>query len=57
MFDQFPKSKFVVQKRALERRQVFMDHLDNLNKYLNEKNKKMEKFTEDRIKTEVKRKR
>ena len=34
-----------------------MDHLDNLNKYLNEKNKKMEKFTEDRIKTEVKRKR
>jgi len=37
LFDQFPKSKIVIQKRALERRRVFMDHLELLEKFLDKK--------------------
>jgi signal-transduction protein with cAMP-binding, CBS, and nucleotidyltransferase domain len=30
LLDQFPKSKFLVQKRGLQRRKVFMDQLEKL---------------------------
>ena len=41
MFEQFPKSKFIVQKRALERRRVFMEHLEKLEDFLKKRKKKM----------------
>jgi hypothetical protein len=37
LYDQFPKSKFVAQKRALERRKVFITHLEKLEAYIAEK--------------------
>ena len=50
MFEQFPKSKFVVQKRALERRRVFMDHLEKLEEFLEKKQKKMKQLAKKKLK-------
>lgn len=50
MFEQFPKSKFVVQKRALERRRVFMDHLEKLEDFLEKKQKKMKLLAKKKLK-------
>lgn len=49
LFDQFPKSKIVIQKRALERRRVFMDHLELLEKFLDKKAEKMARMKEKRL--------
>ena len=43
LFDQFPKSKFVAQKRALERRKVFIEHLERVEAFIDEKNKIIQK--------------
>jgi len=48
----FPKSKIVVQKRALERRRVFMDHLEKLENFLDEKQKKMKALQKKRMKAQ-----
>ena len=37
LFDLFPKSKIVIQKRALERRAVFISHLEKLESFLKKK--------------------
>jgi len=39
----------VVQKRALERRRVFMDHLEKLEKFLGQKQKKMKQIKKRRL--------
>lgn len=44
LFELFPKSKIVVQKRALERRAVFVSHLEKLEEFLKKKQKKMKKI-------------
>lgn len=44
LFNLFPKSKNVVQRRALERRQVFMQHLAKLEQFLRKKKKKMKQL-------------
>ena len=49
LFELFPKSKIVVQKRALERRRVFMDHLEKLEKFLAKKQKKMRLLNKKRV--------
>jgi hypothetical protein len=49
LFDLFPKSKIVIQKRALERRRVFMDHLELLEKFLDKKAEKMARMKEKRL--------
>ena len=49
LFDLFPKSKIVIQKRALERRRVFMDHLELLEKFLDKKAEKMARMKERRL--------
>jgi len=38
-----------VQKRALERRRVFMDHLEKLEKFLGQKQKKMKQIKKRRL--------
>jgi hypothetical protein len=53
LFEQFPKSKFVAQKRALERRKVFIEHLEKLETFLTEKDKKMKKLTRKRLRNEA----
>jgi hypothetical protein len=53
LFEQFPKSKFVAQKRALERRKVFIEHLEKLETFLDEKDKKMKKLTKKRLRNEA----
>jgi hypothetical protein len=53
LFDQFPKSKFVAQKRALERRKVFIAHLEKLEAFLQEKDRKQKKLTKQRLKNET----
>lgn len=40
LFEVYPKSKVIIQKRALERRMVFMNHLKKLEKVM-KKNQKM----------------
>lgn len=52
LFGLFPKSKIVVQKRALERRRVFMDHLEKLENFLDEKQKKMKALQKKRMKAQ-----
>lgn len=52
LFGLFPKSKIVVQKRALERRRVFMDHLEKLENFLDEKQKKMRALQKKRMKAQ-----
>jgi len=49
LFQLFPKSKIVVQKRALERRRVFMDQLEKMEKFLKRKDKKMKKLQKRRM--------
>ena len=44
LFELFPKSKIVVQKRALERRSVFMTHLQKLEHFLKKKRRKMKQL-------------
>jgi hypothetical protein len=41
LFELFPKSKAVIQKRALERRMVFVTHLEKLEKFMKMKQKKL----------------
>lgn len=41
LFELFPKSKAIVQKRALERRMVFVTHLEKLEKFMKMKQKKL----------------
>ena len=53
LFEQFPKSKFVAQRRALERRRVFIEHLEELELFLAEKEKKMMKLTKRRLRNET----
>ena len=52
LFELFPKSKIVVQKRALERRRVFMDHLEKLEEFLAVKKKKMKILQKKRLHAE-----
>lgn len=52
LFELFPKSKIVVQKRALERRRVFMDHLEKLEEFLAVKKKKMKMLQKKRLHAE-----
>ena len=52
--EQFPKSKFVTQKRALERRKVFLEQLDKMENFLLQKDKIMKKLTKKRIQNEAK---
>ena len=52
LFELFPKSKIVVQKRALERRRVFMDHLEKLEQFIEQKHKKMKKLQKKRMRQE-----
>lgn len=54
LFALFPKSKNVVQKRALERRSVFMQHLAKLEQFLKKKKKKMRQLQQTRQKNEEK---
>lgn len=56
LFELFPKSKVVVQKRALERRKVFMEYLEKLEKFLQYKKKKMQALQNKRLKQEQKNK-
>ena len=49
LFSLFPKSKIVVQKRALERRRVFMDHLEKLEKFIGIKQKRMRNLNQMRL--------
>ena len=46
----------MVQKRALERRRVFMDHLEKLEKFLGQKQKKMKQIKKRRLLQEKKNK-
>jgi hypothetical protein len=48
LFALFPKSKNVVQRRALERRSVFMQHLAKLEQFLKKKKKKMRQLQQTR---------
>lgn len=48
LFALFPKSKNVVQRRALERRSVFMQHLEKLEEFLKKKKKKMRQLQQTR---------
>jgi hypothetical protein len=41
LFELFPKSKAVIQKRALERRMVFVTHLEKLEKFMKMKQKRL----------------
>jgi hypothetical protein len=50
LFELFPKSKIVVQKRALERRKVFMEYLEKLESFLAYKKKKMSALQKKRLK-------
>jgi hypothetical protein len=52
LFELFPKSKIVIQKRALERRRVFMDHLEKLESFLSIKKKKMKTLQRKRLHAE-----
>ena len=52
LFKLFPKSKVVVQKRALERRKVFMEYLEKLEKFLHYKKRKMQALQNKRLKQE-----
>lgn len=54
LFELFPKSKIVVQKRALERRAVFVSHLEKLEVFLKKKQKKMKKIQSMRRRRERK---
>lgn len=54
LLEQFPKSKFILQKRSLERRKVFTEHLEKLESFLEIKKQKMEKITLKRLKYEAK---
>ena len=56
LFELFPKSKVVVQKRALERRKVFMEYLEKLEKFLHYKKRKMQALQNKRLKQEKKNK-
>jgi len=40
LLDEYPKSKSVLQKRALERRKVIIDHLVKLEEFNEKKNEK-----------------
>lgn len=53
-FALFPKSKNVVQRRALERRSVFMQHLAKLEQFLKKKKKKMRQLQQTRQRNEAK---
>lgn len=50
-FNTYPKSRAVVQKRALQRRMVFMQHLEALNDFLAVRNEKMKEFAMKKIQT------
>jgi hypothetical protein len=52
--EQYPKSKFILQKRSLERRKVFMEHLERLEMFMELKQKKMERITTKRLIFEAK---
>lgn len=54
LFELFPKSKIVVQKRALERRAVFVSHLEKLEEFLKKKQKKMKKIQAMRMRKDRK---
>lgn len=56
LFELFPKSKIVVQKRALERRKVFMEYLEKLEMFLQYKKKKMQALQNKRLQQERKNK-
>lgn len=49
LFNLFPKSKQVIQKRALYRRMVFVQHYDELNNFLQIRHEKMKELAKERI--------
>jgi len=44
VLEKFPRSKFLCYKRSLKRRKVFMEHLEKLEAYMNEREKRNQKF-------------
>lgn len=54
LFNLFPKSKQVIQKRALYRRMVFVQHYDQLNLFLQMRNERMKELAKERIKSQQK---
>jgi len=49
LFELFPKSKIVVQKRALERRKVFIEQLEKMEEFLKVKQQRMKQFQKSRM--------
>lgn len=54
LFEQFPRSRLVIQKRALERRKVFIDHLEKLEEFLAYKAIKQKDFVQAQLRKTAK---
>ena len=50
LLEAYPKSKMVIQKRALERRKVFVDKLENVEKILEKRFKANRRAQKQRLK-------